>query len=63
MIHTSSVALTLLQIIKDCILSEVRQCMSNDAKTPRYKHKPLILNLSCGASIMEALVQFLQLQG
>ena len=45
--------LTPHQILKDCIPSGIFKFLSNATDTPKHSHRAIILNLSCGASIIK----------
>jgi len=45
--------LTPQQILKDCIPSRIFKFLSNATDTPDHSHRAMILNLSCGASIIK----------
>jgi hypothetical protein len=46
--------LTRIKIIKDCIPEQIQMYLTSDeSKACTHKHKSLILNLACGASISD----------
>ena len=55
--------LTHVQILRDCIPPPVFALLSNAPDAPNHKHKSLILNLACGATVMQAAPRYLLLEG